>query len=187
MQANDLFSLFSEKFHALGIPYMVTGSLAVIAYGEPRLTNDIDIVLELDDASIAKIQKAFESGYYCPPEEVLRIEQRRISRGHFNLIDYKTGLKADCYLVGDDPFQVWGLRNRRCIQIGAQDLYLAPVEYVIVKKLLFYNEGGSEKHLRDIRSIISVSSELIRHDVVSKYVEQFGVGAVWKKVIGTSE
>ena len=59
---------------------------------------------------------------------------------------------------------------------------VAPLEYVIVRKLEFYREGGSEKHLRDIEAMLRVSGELIREDVLQRWVVSRGVEETWRSV-----
>jgi hypothetical protein len=69
---------------AAGIPYMVTGSMAAIAYGEPRLTNDIDIVLKLNPPDASRLPDIYpETSFYLPPKEVIVVESKRRTRGHF--------------------------------------------------------------------------------------------------------
>jgi len=59
-------------------------------------------------------------------------------------------------ISSDDPLHAWALHNRRAVEIGAVQIWLAPPEYVIIKKLEFLREGGSEKHVRDVRGILAV-------------------------------
>ena len=75
---------------------MVTGAVAATIYGEPRLTHDIDLVIDLRLQDIEGFVDAFPfEEFYCPPPEVIRLEASRSQRGHFNLIHHDTGLKAD--------------------------------------------------------------------------------------------
>ena len=154
MQRADLFLLFVEKLNRLELPYMVTGSVASILYGEPRLTHDIDIILDLKQDSLQRFIELFpEDEYYCPPLEVIRVETQRSQRGHFNLIHHETGFKADVYPIGNDPFQRWALDLATEIPFEKSHIIVAPPEYVIVRKLEFHREGGSQKHLEDIAGI----------------------------------
>lgn len=183
MPENDFFSLFTDHLNALSVEYMVTGSAVVVAYGEPRLTNDIDLVLSLTPKDVTGIIDVFpEHEYYCPPEEILLTEVGRSARGHFNIIHHETGLKADCYLAGRDAFQAWGLSHRQQLLLADHDVFFAPLEYVIIKKLQFYEEGESEKHLRDIRGLLSVSRELIDQEVLQKHIAAFKLEASWQKI-----
>jgi hypothetical protein len=88
----------------------ITGSVAASVYGEPRLTADIDVVLLLSAQDITRLRMAFpEDQYYVPPEETMREQARRPSRGMFNLIHHASQFKADIYLAGDDPLHSWAL------------------------------------------------------------------------------
>lgn len=137
---------------------MITGAGASIIYGEPRLTNDLDLVLLLKKTGVNKFIQAFPlEEFYCPPEEVLILEIGRPVRGHFNLIHHATGFRADVYLAGKDDLHAWGLANRKSVKVEDQVVWVAPVEYVILRKLEYYREGGSDKHLRDIAGMLEIS------------------------------
>jgi len=83
---------------------MVTGAVAAIVYGEPRLTNDIDFVIKLSDDDVLRLHNAFpQSEFYVPPVETMQAESNRPLLGHFNLIHTASALKADVYPVGSDP------------------------------------------------------------------------------------
>jgi hypothetical protein len=154
----DPATIFAPRFNALGVPWATTGSIASMLYGEVRVTNDIDVIVLLDRRAVEALASVFpESDFFCPTADVIELERRRERRGHFNLIHHDTGLKADVYLSSDDPLRTWALRNRRAIESGGTQVWLAPPEYVIIKKLEFFREGGSEKHLRDIRGMLAVT------------------------------
>jgi hypothetical protein len=158
----DPVLIFVLRLNRLEVPYMVTGSVASMAYGEPRLTHDIDLVVELRERDIGLLELAFPAPeFYCPPAEVIRAEVERLQRGHFNLIHLETGFKADLYPIGRDPLHLWAMPRRRRIETVGIPILLAPPEYVIIRKLEYFREGGSEKHLRDIRNMIAVSGALI--------------------------
>ena len=176
MPEADLFLIFVRRLDALGLPYMITGSVAAVFYGEPRVTHDVDLVLALRREDVEGFHRAFPlDDFYCPPVEILIDEVNRGQRGHFNLIHHATGFRADVYLAQRDPFHQWAMSERRPVEIEGFTVQLAPVEYVIVRKLEFFREGGSEKHLRDIRTMQSVSAELIRDEVLDAWVARLGL------------
>lgn len=154
----QLLRVFVERLERLRLRYMVTGSVASMLYGEPRMTHDVDLVLALrDDTEAERLCAVFpDDEFYCPPLEVVRVEARRAQRGHFNIIHHDTGMKADIYMVGDDALHRWALDHLRMVAIGALNAPLAPPEYVVLRKLEYYREGGSDKHLRDIRAMLRV-------------------------------
>jgi len=178
----DLFKIFVGRMNRTGIRYMITGSMASMIYGEPRLTHDIDMVIELGRADAPKLVEAFPlEEFYCPPLEVVLVEAHRRQRGHFNLIHHRTGFKADVYLAGQDELHQWALNRRRPIETDDETFWIAPIEYVIVRKLEYFREGGSEKHLRDIQGMLSVSAEEIDFRKISELVGTFSLGKEWEK------
>ena len=155
----DPASIFAPRFNALGAPWAATGSIASMIYGEIRMTQDIDIVILLNPTAIAALERVFPATEFpCPPLDVVQAACARESRGHFNLIDFESGYKADVYVSRNDPLHAWALRHRRLVEISGESLWLVPPEYVIIHKLEFYREGGSEKHVRDIRGVLAVTN-----------------------------
>lgn len=184
----DLFLVFTERLEEARIPYMVTGSVAAIAYGEPRLTHDVDVVVELKLLDVPRLRTAFPDGeFYCPPSEALVLETRRRVRGHFNLIHYASGFKADLYLVGDDALHRWAMSRRVHLERGGSGLWLAPPEYVILRKLEYFREGGSEKHLRDVAAILELSPERIDFVFLNAKVVELGLEESWAAARDLSE
>jgi hypothetical protein len=174
--------LFVEPLERLGVPYMVTGSTASTIYGEPRLTLDVDLVVELPVERAGELLAAFpEIAFYRPPLEVVRLECARDSHGHFNLIHHETGMKADVYLAARDALHRWGLAHRRRLPLGRGEIAVAPPEYVIVRKLEFFREGGSEKHLRDLRGMLAAGVALDREFLAAE-LRQRGLEPLWQRV-----
>ncbi|MEM9074447.1 MAG: hypothetical protein AAGE52_38490 [Myxococcota bacterium] len=183
MPETDLFLIFAHRFHILGVPYMVTGSVAGVFYGEPRVTHDVDVVLRLRNQDVDSFHAMFPlEEFYCPPKDVLRDELQRTQRGHFNLIHHKSGFRADVYCAGRDPFHEWALARRREIPVDEVPVPLAPLEYVIVRKLEFFREGHSEKHLKDIRAMLRVSGQLLDREELTRWVEHLGLETELRRV-----
>lgn len=103
-------------------------------------------------------------------------------RGHFHLIHHATGFKADIYLAGHDPLHTWGLARRRRIELSGEIIPVAPPEYVIVRKLEYFREGGSEKHLRDIRGMLELSREQIDWLALQDWIQQRNLQPEWQRV-----
>lgn len=181
MPETDLVLLFTRPLDRAGLRYFITGSIAGMIYGEPRLTMDVDLVLVLPQAVIKKFIQSFdETQFYCPPSEVIFEEAGRSEKGHFNLIHHDTGFKADVYLAGNDPLHAWAFTRRREIKLGDDSIWIAPPEYVILRKLQFYQEGRSEKHLRDIDAMIERSADDIDEPLLMKMISELGLADVWK-------
>jgi len=183
MPEANLFLMFTRRLNALGVSYMVSGSVAVIIYGEPRLTHDVDLIVVLDREHVARIPEVFSpEEFYCPPIEVIAVEVAREQRGHFNIIHHVTGFKADVYLSGRDPLHSWGLARAQRLEVEGETLVVAPPEYVILRKLEYHREGGSEKHLRDIRSMLDTSPEKIHRAELEQQIVARGLQESWRQV-----
>ncbi len=184
MPEADLLSLFAAPLEKASLPYMVTGAMAAILYGQPRTTNDLDVVIELKADDLPRLRTAFpESDYYLPPDEVIAIELRRAQRGHLNVLHHDSGFKADLYPMGADALHHWAFPQRRPIQHGGQTVSFAPPEYVILRKLEYFREGSSSKHLTDIRAMLDVSGAAIDGGVLDDWIARLGLQAEWARVM----
>lgn len=183
MQEVNLIKLFTDKLNQLNIPYCITGSVATIIYGQPRLTHDIDIVVNLQISLISRLFDLFpKEEFYLPPEDVLITEIRRETRGHCNIFHLETSFKADFYFVNNDDFLLWAIENARNIIYESSILRVAPPEYVIIKKLEFYKEGKSQKHLIDIKSILDYSSDIIDFNFLKNLITKYGLSNQWNEL-----
>jgi hypothetical protein len=182
MPSREPFLIFTRKLGELGLRYMIGGSVAAIFYGEPRLTNDVDIILFVDRGDASRLVEAFSGDeFYCPPEEVLRLELAREQRGHFNLIHHESGFKADIYVAGRDALHTWGLAHAVEAELDREIVTFAPPEYVIVRKLQFFREGGSAKHLRDVsRMLVGLGQEWDR-TTLTRMLDEHGLTAEWQQ------
>jgi len=172
MQDHNLFSIYTKRLNQAGLRYVVTGSVAGIIYGEPRLTHDVDIIVYLKVIDLNNLLDSFpDREFYLPPIEVIRTEMSRTMRGHFNIIHHDTGFKADIYLVGSDPLHIFAFKGAKQFEIDGEKVNVAPPEYVIIRKLEFYDEGKSQKHLIDIKSILKNCPLEIDKDFIRKNIK----------------
>lgn len=186
MQDRNPFLCYIDKLNRLGTRYFVTGSVAAIIYGEPRLTHDIDIVIYLNEYDVAKFVAEFpENEFYVPPLEVIKNEIKRGVRGHFNLICHETGFKADIYPIGNDSLHIWAMKNKKEYKIDNTPIFVAPPEYVIIRKLQYYEEGDSDKHLRDIKSIIVNCIVPINYDFIKEHLTSGKLVELFKSLFNT--
>ena len=171
----EVLRRITNTLDALNIDYFLVGSLASMYYSRPRFTNDIDLVLQIHANQVLDFEKAFSSQlYYCPPLEILIDEINR--RGSFNLIHHESGIKIDVVLTKLTEFSKSEFGRRTKIElVPGYETYIATPEDIIIKKLDYYREGGSEKHIADIREILSSTS------VDADYLE------AWCKNLGLQE
>ncbi len=182
MPEPDLWPIFVRRFNQMGIQYMITGAAAAIIYGEPRLTHDLDLVVDLHLSRAERLLEAFPATeFYRPPLEIIKLEAGRTFRGHFNLFHLDTGFKADIYLMGSDDLHHWAMAHRRRLSLRGLECWVAPPEYVIVRKLEYYREGGSEKHLKDIAGMLMVSGEDIDFNQLQEKISLLGLEKEWAK------
>lgn len=184
----DLLSRFVIPFQQLGLPYMITGGAAAILYGDPRLTNDVDLVLDMQPSDAGRVSEALQAeDTYVPPVEVLEVEAGRPVNGHFNVLHGPTALRADVYIAGEDPLHAWGLAQRRTIRVNDLSVAFAPPEYVIVRKLQYAAMGGGDRHLRDIRRMLERNLVPINRDEIARQAEALGVHAAWTRALAWRE
>lgn len=182
MDSSDLLRRLAEALERLQVPYLVTGSMATIAYGEPRFTNDIDVVVALTADKVDAFCAAFPAPeFYCPRDLVADSVRDRFP---FNIIHPESGLKIDVILATDSPFD----RSRlgRAVRMtpgpGYQTWFASP-EDVILKKLEFYREGGSDKHVRDILGVLKVLGEKVDRIYIADWANRLGLLTEWGLVL----
>lgn len=162
MEPSELLRYVVDVLERVQVRYLVTGSIATIHYGEPRFTNDIDIVVDLPTEVADRFCAAFPSGDFYVDESTIR--KAIAGRGQFNIIHPASGLKIDVMIPARDAFNA--SRVARAWRVHPEDDYeasFASPEDVVIKKLDYYCAGGSDKHLRDIASILKISGERLDH------------------------
>jgi hypothetical protein len=180
MDQSDLLRYLTGAFTRLRIPHFVTGSIASGVYGEPRYTNDIDVVADIELQHAQPLIAAFPPDRFYVSLDAIR---GAIShRGPFNIIDTASFLKVDVILPKASDFdrqrfariQIWEAEEGLPVPlISPEDLVLA--------KLLFYEEGGSEKHIRDITSLLRARQ--IDAQYVAAWAQRLGVASGWQMIL----
>lgn len=146
------------------------------------MTHDVDLVVALNRELITRLPDLFLSTeFYLPPIDIMLVEAGREQRGRFNILHHDTGFKAFVYLAGSDQLQAWGLSRARTLEVDGEPLMVAPPEYVILRKLEYSREGGSEKHLRDIRSMLATSAGLIDDEEIEPLLSERGLQDLWRR------
>ena len=150
----DWLFQFLDPLDRHGIPYALVGSVASSIYGEPRATNDVDLVIQIGTDDVGRLLAAFPADrFYVPPEEVLLVELARAQGAHLNIIALEAMTKADLYPLPANQ-RSWFAR-RRTLEVAGRQVWVAAPEVIILHKLLFLREGGGEKHLRDVRAMLA--------------------------------
>lgn len=179
MEPSELLRRLGDSFERLGIPYRITGSMATIAYGEPRLTNDIDVVVRMQPEDVKALCAVFPAPeFYC---SLAAAEQAVRQRHQFNILHPASGLKVDIIIASDSAFDASRFSRGQKLQATADcQAWFASPEDVILKKLVYSQEGGSDKHLRDIVGVLKVQAEKIDRKYIEDWAARLGVDEAWK-------
>lgn len=178
MQQPDLLRYAAIALEECGIEYALVGSLASSTWGEVRFTQDIDFVVCLSEAQAANLCQAFGGDEFYVSHTAVKTAVERL--GQFNVIHPSSRNKIDFMVIGSDGWAKSQIERRQLRNpSGTFECYVAAPEDVILGKLLYYREGGSDKHLRDIRGIVAVSGEIIDRPYLEKWVADLGVGEAW--------
>jgi hypothetical protein len=178
----ELLQRIVEVLERLDIPYLVTGSVAAMAYGEPRLTNDIDIVAAIEGRHINGLMAAFPSDEFYVSEEAIGEAIRR--RTQFNIIHPSSGLKVDIIVRKDTPFdQSRFARIRRIKPAETYTASFAAPEDIVIMKMRYYADGGSEKHLRDIAGILKISPDEVDLTYITDWSRRLELTEIWELIL----
>jgi len=184
-ELRDFFLYVIDVLEYLDIPYMVVGGYAVTFYGEPRMTIDVDIIVDMQRKHIVDFVGAFPiPDFYASKEGVLDSLRRRYP---FNVIQPATGAKVDLIPLPRDPFSRISFRRRKRMPIGETEhhaWFISP-EDVIVSKLATYQKTGSDKHLRDARGVLFVQHDELDWQALRQYAAQVGVNDLLEELMRT--
>jgi hypothetical protein len=176
------FTYVVNVLESLGIPYMVVGGFAAIFYGEPRLTIDVDIIVDMDPAHVRPFIAAFPIPDYYVSEEAIRDALQR--RYPFNVIQPATGAKVDLVPLPRDPFSKEAFERRQRLEYdasGRSAAFIVP-EDLVIAKLVAFRETGSDKHVRDARGILVTQWERLDLQAVRRRARAAGVGGQFEHV-----
>lgn len=167
-----------RRLEALGIPYMVAGSVASSHHGRPRATNDADVVIDPSPEALDTLVAALlADGYYVDPRiarEALR------ARRLFNVIDPESAFRVDLMIRNDRPFsrQEFARRERR--ELEGLPVFVATAEDTILSKLEWARKAGEvERHLADALGVLQVSGDRIDRAYVARWAAALGVEDLW--------
>ena len=178
----ELLRFAINVFERLRVVYLVVGSYASGSYGEPRMTRDIDIVIDPRADQLDVICDAFpESDFYVSKDAARSAFEHR---SQFNVIHPDSGNKIDLIFPRGDAWSREQVGRRQRVElVPGQEAFAARPEDVIISKMLFYQEGGSEKHLRDVAGMLKLSGAAIDQQYVSRWSEELGLQEIWRAVL----
>jgi hypothetical protein len=147
----------ARRLDNAGIPYMLTGSLAMAVYAVPRMTRDIDIVVEVAPKDVKRFAQLFSEDCYVDEDTV---RDAISSRTMFNVIHNRWIIKADFIVRKDDPYHDVEFTRRGHIDVEGVRVAIVAPEDLILSKLVWAKESQSELQQRDIVQLIQGVKDL---------------------------
>lgn len=149
------------RLERLGIAYMLSGSLAMSWYAIPRMTRDIDLVVALAERELESLRAAFEPDYYVPDA----LADALAAPGMFNLVHLQSVTKIDVIVRKNTPYRRHEFERRVHVDLGGFRAWLVSREDLILSKLLWSRDTGSEQQRRDIANLLGgdVDRDYLEH------------------------
>jgi hypothetical protein len=159
MMKNELDVLrdVSQRLESAGISFMLTGSMAMNYYAQPRMTRDIDLVIKIAADQTDVILRLFKDDYYID-----RVAIRKAIAQHslFNIIHNQTIIKLDCIVLKNEQYRQEEFSKRRQVTLGDFDTWIVSREDLILSKLYWARDSRSELQFRDIKNLLSSECDL---------------------------
>lgn len=179
--------LVLDALDAAGVEYLIGGAIAEWAWGEPRATQDIDIVINLPVEAVGKFSRELEKRNMLVPAEIILdtlLEDR--ADIPINAIHIYSGLKADLYPVrpGDD-LRLSAFQRRQKVDYGPPigRVYIHSPEDLILYKLLYFSISQQPKHSRDIAAILRAKKDQIDFGYIKQWATRLGLNSLWKELL----
>ena len=181
MEQPDVFVHALRALDKQAIPYAIVGSIASIAYGEYRTTIDMDVVIKIEPSQVEALCAAFPDPDWYVSVDAAREAVKR--RKQFNAVHLPSGYKIDFMIFRDTEWGRQQLRRRQLIKMEGYPAYTAHPEDVILGKLQYFRDGGSDKHLTDVSKMLQTSGHFIDRESVSAWAEKLCVLVEWNLVL----
>jgi hypothetical protein len=179
--------LVIDALEAANIEYLIGGAVAAWAWGEPRATMDLDLVVNIPLEAIKQLSEELGKRDMLVPEEIILdaiLEDR--ADLPINAIHIYSGYKADLYpLRPSDKLRQSALQRRRRFDMGMHigQVYLHSPEDLIIYKLLYYNLSQQTKHVRDITAIITTLKDELEFGYIDVWTTQLGLRTLWQELL----
>jgi len=172
----DVVRDVSHRLDAVGLEFMLTGSMAMNYYAQPRMTRDIDLVVALTATHASKIEKAFLPDYYVSPEAV---RDAITHESMFNLIHEDSIIKVDFIVRKHSPYRLAEFGRRQRISIENFTTWIVSKEDLIISKLDWAKDTRSTQQFGDIRNLLSTDCDT---SYIEKWTETLGLGNLWSEI-----
>lgn len=175
-----------DALEAAGVDYLIGGAIAEWTRGEPRATQDLDLVIRVPIKSINKLSKEFEKRDMLLPAEIILdavVEDR--ADIPINAIHMHSGLKADLYPVREgDELRRSAFQRREQVDYGPPigKVYINSPEDLILYKLMYFGLSQQSKHSRDIAAILKSKKSELDMNYVEEWTVRLGLSSLWKEM-----
>ena len=186
LDITSFLKLILEALKVSKVEYLIGGAIAEWAWGEPRATQDLDIVIDLPVKSVGRFSKELEKRDMLVPADIIldaMLEDR--ADIPLNAIHMHSGLKADLYLVRDgDELRQSAFQRRLLVDYGPPigEVYVHSPEDLILYKLMYLGLSGQPKHARDITAILKAKKDQLDYGYIESWVVRLGLISVWQEI-----
>jgi len=161
---DKLFAYVCSELEKRGITYMISGSVAMSAYANPRYTNDLDVVIELTEGQVDALADMFTGPYYFHRPSV---EEEIRRGGMFNVIDHTSGQKVDFIVRKNTEFRLLEFERRQRAEVWGVNCWMVALEDLILSKLIWIQQIFSDQQALDIENLIEKNPDLDRAYLVA--------------------
>jgi hypothetical protein len=176
----DVLKTVTQRLVGAGIDYMVTGSMALNYYAVPRMTRDIDLVVELVPGDADRVVALFGDAFYVDRDAVRSAIDRQSS---FNIIETVHVVKVDFVVRKDTEYRRTEFARRRRVIVEGEPMVIVAPEDLILSKLDWARESRSEVQLGDVRNVLAAVPD-IDHGYVASWASRLGVESLLREVSG---
>lgn len=187
LEIAGFLKLVIEALNAAGVEYLIGGAIAEWAWGEPRATQDLDLVVKIPIKAINKLSKELEKRDMLLPAEIIldTILEKRADIP-INAIHTHSGLKADLYPVREgDELRLSAFQRRQQVDYGPPigKVYIHSPEDLILYKLMYFGLSQQSKHARDIAAILKSKKNELDMDYIKQWAARLGLSSLWKEML----
>ena len=170
------------RLDRLGVVWVIGGSLASSVHGEPRATQDVDIVVALGARHVKPLVTELDRDYFVDADAMRAAVKES---GSFNAIHYASAIKADFFVAGNDAFEAERLAHRQGVDMPGGVVYVDTAEHTILRKLEWYRRGGevSERQWRDVQAIVRIQGDRLDHERLRLWAARLGVADLLARAI----